>query len=185
MSEIKSYWSDRGFNIVLVKNFPDKQLLLLATGGKHFWNTLSHPLSGENPIDDYTTSEVLLFGKNKLQLDLTSSILFPHGKENYPLQQLGRDLNLCAPSPLFIDIHPEFGLWFAFRALVSLPLETLPEISLNSFISPCDQCAEKWCLKKEGTFTEKRLSCPVATDHQYTSEQLHYHEMVIRARQQS
>jgi hypothetical protein len=148
----------------------DGSLLIFGNGGKEFWSHASLPL------DDFTKTQIIHWGKTHLKEDLTNNFFYPKDHLIIALQQLGRKLNLCAQSPIGIDIHPTFGLWFAFRAVVFTTQE-LPEMSLKPIQSPCDQCVEKACLEQE-TFRKQRLACPIGAHHRYSDEQLDYHESI-------
>lgn len=145
-------------------------LLVFGNGGSEFWKKATVPL------DDYSKDLIIKFGNESLNEDLTNNFLYPHDSLTIPLQQLGRRLNLCAQSPLGIDIHPEYGLWFAFRAVV-FSKQHLEEKLLPTFQSPCESCKEKDCLKGE-SFRKKRLACPIGAHHRYSDEQLDYHEKI-------
>ncbi|MDO9181179.1 MAG: hypothetical protein Q7U04_02165 [Bacteriovorax sp.] len=172
-------------------------LCILANGGKKFWEQLPHPLDkAMNPIDQFSLKQIV-------KIDRNAQILFPHSKWNIPLQKIGRLLNISRPSLLGIDINQNFGLWFAFRGAY-FTKEIIDETKYQSFESPCNSCLEKPCQKacpasaistcaesfilrrclEYQTLTQSscsdrclaRLSCPYQNQHQYTIEQIRYHQ---------
>lgn len=189
-------WEKIGLNIVVIertKNLSSslqlklpphaKSLILLASGGSTFWNFVPEKEKVKDPIDTFITHQVLTFGLEVLRENLKDKILYPHTSEHFPLQQLGRELNLCRQSLLGIDIHSEFGLWFAFRAA----FVSDQDLALTGYKhvierSPCDHCQKRPCERTELSFNERRLSCPVGSAHRYSDEQIQYHSMAAQQR---
>jgi hypothetical protein len=105
-------------------------------------------------------------------------------------------------SPLGILIHPEFGLWHAYRGALAFA-EHLDLPRLKGHASPCDSCAERPCLSAcpVGAFQPAgyevmscrehvgsprggscrdhgciaRLACPVGREHAYPIRQMAFH----------
>jgi ferredoxin len=68
-----------------------------------------------------------------------------------PFQRWARRAESVHHSPLGILIHPDYGLWHAYRGALALAEHlALPEADRRP--SPCDGCAERPCLS----------ACPVA-----------------------
>ena len=193
LTQARDSLKDSGFNIFLsakISTLPqdlsplsfchdqqNKTLCLLASGGKNLWEKLPHPLKVEtNPIDSYTKSTMLKFAHDFLDGE-DIEILYPEAEPKFPLQKLGRALNLCHQSPIGLDIHSDYGLWFAFRG-VFITSKNLLMPTLKSKESPCDTCIEKPCM----TFADintARLSCPIKSEHRYSNEQLAYHHQAL------
>ena len=82
---------------------------------------------------------------------LGAAIVFPFdGPPYHPFIPWARRAEGLSPSPIGPLIHPEYGLWHAYRGafLFGHELALPPPMDVN----PCDDCAEKPCLN----------SCPVA-----------------------
>ncbi len=78
--------------------------------------------------------------------------LFPFGGPPYlPFQRWAKRGAALAASPLGMLIHPDFGLWHAYRGAIALA-EALPLLPTAARHSPCDDCADKPCL----------TACPVS-----------------------
>ena len=189
-------WNERGLNIFasipcsqltqdLKSHIPFKatgSLVVLGSGGPSFWKNFPTPLNPQlHPLDSFCRDQILQWGKYGLQEDLSQKILFPRYDLHFPLQQLGRFLNLCAPSPLGIDISQEYGLWFAFRG-VFITEKTLPVKMNESFKSPCEGCRDRHCLNFADDFIKARLSCPIKQEERYSVKQLAYHQSVLDER---
>ncbi len=151
----------------------NKTLILVGMGGGKFFNkNAAHFLKTKNPMDD--TAKDFIIKKLDLSIDHIHSI-YPDSNYHFPLQKLSRELGISKMSPLGIDIHPRFGLWFSFRFVFIYPEL---ELSINSleFISPCESCVEKKCLRSGQSFTEARLSCPFKSEERYSDAQILFHQ---------
>lgn len=179
----------------IVKTANDDVICLIASGGRELWKHLKHPLEiSQNPIEKYSIELIKNFDPNAV-------ILFPNEDFHFPLQKLGRLLNLSTPSPLGLDLNVEYGIWFAFRGAFITKKKVDLTTPLNA-ISPCENCSEKPCIKNcpakatksntafnvnkcndyrvsaESICADKclaRLSCPYKIEHQYSAEQTKYH----------
>ena len=134
---------------------------------------------------------------------------FPFDQPFPPFQRWAARAENLKASPLGILIHPEYGLWHAYRAALLFATRiALPRA--DSRPRPCDTCAAKPCLTacpvdafSEGRFevstcvghiarpagTEclergclARRACPVGRDHAYAPDQARFHmEAFLRA----
>ncbi len=136
-------------------------LCLVAHGGRTLWEKLPAP-----PIDDYSVEQI----KNSFS---DARILFP-GHQLYPLQQIGRMMNMGRPSPIGIDLNEDFGPWFAYRCLF-ITREPIPQRMFKDWVSACLSCKDKSCLLYND-FYQARSACPYKAEHRYSDEQLRYHK---------
>jgi epoxyqueuosine reductase len=177
-----------------------RRLLLLGHGGRRLWTALQKwGWQTADPIDHYSTQITRQFIRHYLG-DPPTCWLYPNAPYLVPLQQLGTWAGWSYPSPLGQGIHPEFGVWFAYRAAflttVELPLCVEPERP-----SPCASCLAKPCiatcpveavqmdrfdvdgcahyrLRTQSPCVDRclaRLACPVFPEHRYTLAQIQYH----------
>ena len=129
---------------------PTGTLVLVGNAGPSMWRVftaarLTH--AEPNPLDSWT-GRVL----TRAAAGLGAHPLFPFdGPPWLPFQRWARRAEPVAPSPIGPLIHPDYGLWHAYRGALAFsegldlpPPDTRPR--------PCDSCADKPCL---GT-------CPVA-----------------------
>jgi len=146
---------------------------LFGHGGRRMWDVLPVTDSG-HPIDDHARLRVDWFAREVIG-DKDYVLAFPNPKLVLPLQRLGRYLNISRPSVLGIDIHPKFGLWFAYRA-VFLTKVRIPEVRELDFQPACESCVERPCQgEKNSHFHLARLACPIASEHKYSMAQIEYH----------
>ncbi len=81
---------------------------------------------------------------------------FPFDLPPLPFSVWGRRARAGHASPLGLNVHPDFGLWHAYRALLAFPRPLdLPERPDTP--SPCDTCPDRPCL----------TNCPV---HAFSGE---------------
>jgi hypothetical protein len=101
-----------------------------------------------NPLDSWTRRVVTAAAG-----DLgASASLFPfEGPPYHPFQRWALRADRVHPSPLGILIHPEFGLWHAYRAALCFVAElALP--ARPAAQTPCGTCRDRPCLS----------TCPVS-----------------------
>ena len=130
--------------------------------------------------------------------------VFPSDAPYMPFQQWAMRAEGLQQSPLGILMHPEFGLWHAFRGalLFDVSLE-IPELA-HKVSHACDSCAEKPCLSAcpvsafaSGRFAVDacrshvrsdagevcgeagcmaRNACPVGVGYRYSPDQQAFHQ---------
>jgi len=163
-------------------HYQDCYLSLIANAGTTFWAKLKATQSDwndcseaiSNPVDYFST----LVTKQLLQLKGLASdaeLLYP-GTAPAPLILLGELANWSTPSPLGLGLHPRYGPWLAYRALVrtTSPLTThcstiessnsefsrdtkdinnveyaqnpINYQSINAITSPCMRCVSTACV---------------------------------------
>ncbi len=71
--------------------------------------------------------------------------LYPFGAQLWPFQRYAKAATGMQSSPLGLLIHPEFGLWQAFRAVLVFGEDVVLPIP-QKLIHPCGECVEKPCL---------------------------------------
>lgn len=181
-----------------------KQLILIGHGGRTFWQALQASgrelvrNEVDHPVDDFTVATVQEFLHTEFA-GVGYEIVYP-GSYTVGLQALGQLAGWHHPSPFMVGINASFGSWFAYRALV-LANTDLPVSTPVASDSPCASCSAQPCVRKcpaqaldggqfhlqkclsyrrqAGSACKKtciaRVSCPVAGEHRYTTEQMHYH----------
>lgn len=123
-----------------------KTIVLVGNVGGEMWPHFAaspeHAESGAHRLDRWT--QRVLTG---IALEVGAEALFPFGGPHYlPFQRWAMKAEPVSASPLGILIHPEFGLWHAYRGALAfaerLDLPARPEPA-----KPCDSCADQPCLK--------------------------------------
>lgn len=130
---------------------PAAALVLLGSVGGSLWPAFSASpelADGEDhPLDRWSRRVIGGWAER-----LGARALFPFGGPPYlPFQRWAAKAEPLAPSPLGLFIHPDHGLWHAYRGalafaepLVLPPTEPRP--------SPCESCVARPCLS----------ACPVS-----------------------
>lgn len=133
---------------------------------------------------------------------LGAEAAFPSDRPWLPFQQWAIRAEGLQPSPIGLLIHPEFGLWHAYRgALLFRQRLDLPERFVGQH--PCNECREKPCLSTcpvnafhDGRYDvgacrgylatsagrscieegcKARTACPVGREYAYTAIQMEFH----------
>ncbi len=122
-------------------------VVMVGNAGPEMWRAFTAARDPDSDRLDDWSAEIL----GALAADFGATALFPFTKPPLPFQRWARRAEACHRSPLGIVIHPEFGLWHAYRGALTftgrfdLPVaEQLPD--------PCAACERKPCL----------TACPVA-----------------------
>lgn len=118
-----------------------RSLVMVGNVGDAMWQACEGQLRPvANPLDDWTERVIAPIADA-----LGATAIYPWSRPYRPFQQWAARAEAVAPSPLGILIHPEHGLWHAYRAALVFtePLE-LPERIARP--SPCESCADKPCL---------------------------------------
>lgn len=185
-----------------------RTVLMVGNAGADLWRRSGADLRDEADAMDAWTQRVM----GPIAADIGAAVLYPFGGPPYhPFQRWAKRAEGLHASPLGILIHPEFGLWHAYRAalcfpdVILLPLRPVAD-------SPCDICVERPCLTAcpVSAFSEgggydvpacaghlrsdegedcialgcrARRACPVGRDHVYDPEQAAFHmQAFLRAR---
>jgi hypothetical protein len=144
---------------------PATTLILVGFIGSENWpafESSQEAADGQpNPLDRWSLRVV-----SALAADLGATALFPFGEPFLPFQRWAQKAEPVHASPLSILIHPDWGLWHAYRgALAFAEHIALPPPDLRP--SPCDSCADKPCLSAcpVGAFTSAGYDVPTCIDH--------------------
>jgi GMP synthase (glutamine-hydrolysing) len=93
--------------------------------------------------------------------------LYPFGGPPYlPFQQWAMRAEGLQPSPLGALIHPDYGLWHAYRGALGFG-ERLALSPVSPRPRPCDDCADKPCLSTcpVGAFDGRGYDVPACAAH--------------------
>jgi hypothetical protein len=189
---------------------PARSVILIGNTGPAMWPQFSAWRSAQaevpaDPLDTWSKQVI-----DPIAVRIGARAIYPNDKPFAPFQQWAMRAEGLHPSPLGILIHPEYGLWHAYRGALLLdddvgfpPFETLSH--------PCEQCVEKPCLTAcpVSAFTDDgfgaqicaqhvqsadgapcrkagclaRNACPVGREHRYSGLQQEFHlAAFLRAR---
>lgn len=140
---------------------PARAAMLIGNAGASCWRHFqawraSQPRDLANPLDTWSRDVIGAVAEK-----FGARAVSPSDKPYLPFQQWAMRAEALKPSPLGILMHPEYGLWHAYRGALLFDVE----ISIQApqdVIHLCDACAGKPCVK----------ACPVdaysetAFDHQ-------------------
>ncbi len=177
---------------------PYRQLILIGHGGKTLWECVKAArIAGANPIDDYSVQALEQCFAKHLPAN-RYRIIFP-GNHPVGLQQLGKLAGWHHAAPFMVGIDPEWGSWYAYRAVVLADTDFRPSRAVDRN-SPCTSCQAKPCITAcpagamdGGSFAlEKciayrrsdesrckhtclaRIACPVGSEHRYDDDQMRH-----------
>lgn len=131
-------------------DFPDlaaetrgRSLVLIGNAGAALYGAFfdAGQAAGESPLDDWTRGVI-----TPIAARLGASPVFPSdGPPWLPFQRWAMRAEGVKASPLGVLIHPEFGLWHAYRAaLIFDRVLDLPPVPVRPH--PCDSCVARPCL---------------------------------------
>ena len=129
---------------------PIRSVLLVGQAGAEPWPHFlrwreNQPQAMANPLDTWSRQVI-----GEVAEKFGARAVSPSDRPYLPFQQWAMRAEGLKPSPLGILIHPQYGLWHAYRGALLFEDEiVLPEP--REVIHLCDGCIEKPCLK----------SCPV------------------------
>ncbi len=175
-----------------------RTLVLIGNIGPDLWRHFAPNIDGgANALDRWTQETIEPIADN-----FGARAVFPFDKPPQPFQRWAMRAEPVKSSPLGILMHPDHGLWHAYRAAL-LFADELDLPARDDRPSPCESCSEKPCLSAcpVGAFTGERYdvpacagylaspagaacldggcqargACPVATDRRYGPDQILFH----------
>lgn len=123
-----------------------KSVLLIGNAGAAYWPHFSrwragHPAGLANPLDSWSRQII-----EAVAGDVGARAVFPSDTPYLPFQQWAMRAEGTKSSPLGILMHPEYGLWHAYRGALLFDVElTVGEPRAQNHL--CDACVGKPCLK--------------------------------------
>jgi hypothetical protein len=172
-------------------------VILVGNAGPAMWAAFAPHIDGErNPLDRWTKRVV-----DPIAEKFRARAVYPFGVDAPPFQRWALRAETLYASPLGILIHPDYGLWHAWRAafLFAERIELPPR---SDAPNPCESCAAKPCLSAcpVGAFTglaydvaacathiakpeadclsvgcHARNACPVGETYRYSEAQTRFH----------
>jgi len=141
-------------------------LILAGNIGGSLWPAFSAaPEAGDGTPDALDRWSARVLGG--LAASFGGEPLYPFGGPPYrPFQRWARRGEPLTPSPLGMLIHPDYGLWHAYRGALAFPHPLdLPPSDVRPI--PCRTCADKPCLSAcpVGAFTAAGYDVPRCVKH--------------------
>jgi ferredoxin-like protein FixX len=197
-----------GIDDELLRQYPtSRQLVLIGNAGSAIWPHVARYIDdnpgAEHPLDDWTATTM-----QAIATKIDAICLLPFGGPPWwPFQRWAQRGDCVFPSPISILIHPDYGLWHAYRAALLLrELIALPVAAGQT--SPCESCADQPCLTTcpVGAFSatgydvetcaahvataagrdcqelgcQARLACPIGADWRYAHAHAAFHMTAFR-----
>jgi hypothetical protein len=141
-------------------------VLLVGNIGGGLWPAFSSAPEfadgAPHPLDRWTRRVL-----ERIAATLAATALFPFGGPPYlPFQRWAMRAEPVAPSPVGILIHPDFGLWHAYRGALAFAAR-LPLPPVDARVRPCDSCAGQPCLSAcpVGAFMPAGYDVPRCVGH--------------------
>lgn len=145
---------------------PARSVLLVGQAGDAPWLHFSRwrrsqPENLADPLD--TWSRTVIDG---VAAEFGARAVYPSDKPWLPFQQWAMRAEGLKPSPLGILMHPEYGLWHAYRGALLFDVE-IPIQAPREVIHLCDLCPGKPCLKAcpVGAYSEAGFAYQACLDH--------------------
>jgi hypothetical protein len=179
-----------------------RTLMLVGNVGSELWDKSGAEIAAmasPDPMDRWTRKIV-----DPIARSFEGIALYPFaGPPYWPFQRWAERAEGVRSSPIGIQIHPEYGLWHAYRAAILLP--SAIEQAREEQAHPCDTCVDRPCLThcpvnaftsvgydvescvdhvvaaqhKSGSCSEvgclARLACPVGSAWRYRSDHARFH----------
>jgi ferredoxin len=159
---------------------PGRTVLLVGNVGGSLWARFARERRDEpHPLDAWTKRTV-----EPLAARFEARAYYPSDPPYQPFQRWAMRAEPVHPSPLGLLIHPDHGLWHAYRAALVLGREIsgLPQRSERP--SPCTSCADRPCLTAcpVGAFTGAAYDVAACTGHLHSRGEPRCLEAGCRAR---
>jgi ferredoxin len=181
---------------------PARAVLLVGQGGAGPWPHFkkwreTQPPDLANPLDTWSAEMI-----GRVAREFGARAVSPSDRPFLPFQQWAMRAEGLKPSPLGILMHPEYGLWHAYRGALLFDRPIGIE-HRGEGDHPCDGCASKPCLSAcpvqaftlEGFVFEAcvghlrspkggaclaggclaRKACPIGTAYRYPAEVQAFH----------
>ena len=149
---------------LLISGMNIRTLVLIGNKGAQMWRVFSEAMADvPHPLDTWT-KDVL----SPIAVDFGAHAVFPfEGPPYHPFQRWATAADDVSPSPIGPLIHPEYGMWHAYRAAFMFADRLdIPAPTAKS-PPPCDTCAGKPCLTTcpVGAFTPGGYNVPACRAH--------------------
>lgn len=125
---------------------PARSVLLVGQAGADPWPHFlrwreQQPADQKNPLDTWSREVI-----GQVARDFGARAVSPSDRPWLPFQQWAMRAEGLKPSPLGILMHPEYGLWHAYRGALLFDVEiSIQQARETSHL--CDACVGKPCMK--------------------------------------
>jgi hypothetical protein len=125
---------------------PAKSVLLVGQAGVAPWPHFTRWRGRQaadlpNPLDTWAREMI-----GDVAEEFGARAVSPSDRPYLPFQQWAMRAEGLKPSPLGILMHPEYGLWHAYRGALLFDVE-IPTQAPETVVHLCDLCVAKPCMK--------------------------------------
>ena len=127
---------------------PARSVMLVGTAGAAWWPHLeawraTQPADLANPLDTWVREIV-----GRIADAAGARLIMPGDRPYAPFQQWAMRAEGLKPSPLGLLMHPDYGLWHAYRAALLFDEPLPPDLvqAAREPAHPCDACPGRPCL---------------------------------------
>jgi hypothetical protein len=176
-----------------------RTVLVVGNIGGRMWPTFrADERAVPDPLDDWTRRTLMPISER-----FGAGYVHPSDRPYIPVQRWAQRADDVFPSPIGLLVHPEHGLWHAYRGAFLFPVDVagLPPVGRRR--SPCDTCVDRPCLSAcpvdafaPGRYDHERCrahvrsgrephcrtggcaarrACPVNADGYYDVDQMAFH----------
>ena len=143
-------------------------LILVGNAGPAMWEAFSQmPFTLPNALDHWSKCAI-----DAVAQVVGATALYPFGGPPFlPFQRWAQKAEPVHSSPVGMLIHPEYGLWHAYRG--ALAFDGVIELpAREEHPSPCESCTDRPCLSScpGGAFDGKAYDVPACARHLRTAE---------------
>jgi hypothetical protein len=118
-----------------------KFVILIGNAGPDMFRRFARQRSPSTDLMDEWTRETV----DAFAADLDAKAVYPFDRPHLPFLTWARRGGGGHVSPLGLNIHPTYGLWHAYRAVLLFPVAfDLPRYAAGAH--PCESCKGKPCL---------------------------------------
>ena len=178
---------------------PTRTVVMIGNVGGVMWPRFCREQTpGPDPLDRWTRATL-----RPIAGHFGADFVHPSDEPFQPFQRWAQRADDVWQSPIGLMIHPEFGLWHAYRGAFLLPNEVTGLPKVGDRVSPCTTCVDRPCLSTcpvdaftaEGYDTDScrdhvrsgtepvcltggcaaRCACPVGTEFRYDTDQMRLH----------
>ncbi len=142
-----------------------RTVLLIGNAGMAMWRAFraARPVPrGSNPLEAWLDPLI----EEAARAAGAARVIFPARQPYPPVQRWAQRAEAVHASPIGLLIHPRFGLFHAYRAVL-LFAGRLELAARAAAASPCDGCAERPCLSAcpAGAIRPDRFDAVACVDH--------------------
>ncbi|MEO4000028.1 hypothetical protein [Mesorhizobium sp. CAU 1732] len=127
---------------------PAQSVVLVGSAGAAYWTHFTdwrsrQPVDPGDPLDSWSRQVI-----GAVALQAGARLVMPNDRPYAPFQQWAMRAEGLRPSPLGILMHPDYGLWHAYRGalLFDDDVEDFDSPPAPKQNHPCDACVDKPCM---------------------------------------